>query len=331
VKKILIRKSLSKFLKKSAFLCKNGKVRPKTFGTLFLIFVVLIGTVAVNSGNNLVYLTFSTILSFIVLSGFLSFFNLKRIQMEVSSPEIIFAGKDTMVSIKIKNNSGIPKFAILVGFLGEKEAFSYVESSAVRNISTIFPVRGVVKIQDAIVSSVFPFGFFERSRSMRVDSEIIVAPQIKNIRIINGPSLREERETVYPGGEDDFYSAREYKNGEDSRKISWPLSARTNKIIVLEKTKKKGERVKLFLDNSIYNYPDPDKFEADVSKVASVVYVCYKNNYEVSLISKKKFLMSSSFQNYKAIFEFLGTVKLEKHLPFKKPADAISPDKIKYA
>lgn len=84
-------------------------------GKRFMLATVLIAVAAVNTGNNLIYLIFSLMLSFILLAVVLLRMNLSRISLEVSIDHPVFAGEQTYASFTIKNSKKlIPAYSIRV-------------------------------------------------------------------------------------------------------------------------------------------------------------------------------------------------------------------------
>ena len=73
-------------------------------GKRFILATGLIAVAAVNTGNNLIYLIFSLMLSFILLAVMLLRMNLSRISLEVSIDHPVFASEQTYASFTIKNS-----------------------------------------------------------------------------------------------------------------------------------------------------------------------------------------------------------------------------------
>jgi uncharacterized protein (DUF58 family) len=74
-----------------------------TPGWYFIGFVFAVGLAAVNTGNNLLYLIFGAMLSFIVASGILSNIDLKNLRVRTSLPEYLFAGTPALLNVEIEN------------------------------------------------------------------------------------------------------------------------------------------------------------------------------------------------------------------------------------
>jgi len=62
-------------------------------GTIFIVLAFLIGLAAMNTGTNLLYLIFSLMMAFILVSGLLSSRTLKKLSVQRSLPKHIVAGR----------------------------------------------------------------------------------------------------------------------------------------------------------------------------------------------------------------------------------------------
>ena len=72
-------------------------------GKLLVVLSLGIGTAAVNSGNNLLYLVFGLLLSLIMVSGVLSELNLRRVRVRRGHPPHLHAGAPGLVAVEILN------------------------------------------------------------------------------------------------------------------------------------------------------------------------------------------------------------------------------------
>ena len=287
---------------------------------------------AINSGNNLVYLTFTTVLSFFVLSGLLSYFNLRKLEVSLSPPNSIFAKSSTYVIVRIKNYSPIPKLAVRVETPLFKKNFEYIrekgEASKKEKIS--FPKRGQFVLDSFVVRSFFPFAFFERKKEIHNKIDFIVFPAIYPVRVKIKGSINGENNIQKKGRSSEFFSLREYREGEDIRSIHWKTSARLNKLMTIENEKEVSQKFVLFIDNSNYCYKDADEFEKAVTLVASLAYKLIHQGKDVSLVSEENFLYGHSATHLRNILTFLSLIELKEKLPLVEPALAYSYKDITY-
>jgi len=326
----LPKRSSNKSLRILKFPCKSGNTSLKSRGIFFLLFVIFIGAIAVNSGNNLVYLTFSTILSFILISGFLSFSNLRNISAEIKLQEFVFAKKQSAGYLLIKNNSPSPKFRLKTELFGYTFQVDLLSDIFALRFSKIFERRGIYKIPGIKITSDFPFGFFERKKKIELNESITVFPEIKSVSINrlegNNESIAKRRK----GYGEEFHSVRKYIEGEDSRRINWKLTAKANEPMVIETSGEK-EKLDVFMDTSSYLYKNEDEFEDAVVKITSLVYKCFLCQTKLSFrINNDKIRASSDKEHYRKIFEILATVKMTDTTPLPVPRGAITYGDITY-
>ncbi len=295
-------------------------------GTLFLFLAFITGIVAINSGNNLVYLSASMMLSFFIFSGLLSYYNLKGIEVEIEPGEMIFAKKPARITVRVSNNSGLPKFLFNV----QSSHFTIfipsimAKEEKIFSKEVIFPMRGNVKIVNMKLESPFPFDFVKVSIPLSLEGEVLVFPFIKELSLEVTHESGEEDSFNRPGNGDEFFSIKDYKEGTDLRKISWKLSAKYGKIKIIEGEERRQGRVTLFLDNSSFLYGNADEFEDAVSKIASMSFELIKNGIEVRLISVEEFPFSASYSHLINILTYLATIEISDHIPLKRPRDSIS-------
>jgi uncharacterized protein (DUF58 family) len=263
-------------------------------GKRFLIATVLITIAALNTGNNLIYLILSMMVSILVLSYFILRVNMYGLALEVSQNQPIFANSHADMSIKITNRKKImPSYSIKV-MMPEKlkgEAY-FPEISGVSDMSKTVPViyanRGIYKYGDFFIESSFPFIFCSDRISCRVDGEVIVYPEIRNI---NGmvPEIIDELyelsiSKIRRG--DEFSMIREFRYGDDWRRIHWKASAKTTKFMVMEYAAEEPKKLTIILDNLMPH--DNESFEKAVSFAASISDKYLNEGFFVRLLTCRK-------------------------------------------
>jgi len=90
-------------------------LRPTRAGWLFLLIILGVGFAALNTGNNLLYLVLSLMLSFLVLSGVMSESALRGIEVRRRLPREVFASSENSVQLQIHNTQKrVSSFAVAV-------------------------------------------------------------------------------------------------------------------------------------------------------------------------------------------------------------------------
>jgi uncharacterized protein (DUF58 family) len=91
-------------------------------GIIYVAVVLLIGVAALNTGNNLLYIVVAAMLAAILVSGVASAMALRHLQLDVRMPEHVFAGRDTLGRIRLRNQRRwLPSFSVNVVSLKKKK------------------------------------------------------------------------------------------------------------------------------------------------------------------------------------------------------------------
>jgi uncharacterized protein (DUF58 family) len=263
-------------------------------GKRFLIAAVLIAVAALNTGNNLIYLILSMMFSILVLSFLILKVNMYGLVLEVSQNQPIFANSYADMSMRISNKKKImPSYSIKV-IMPQKfrgEAY-FPKISAMSYMSKTVPVhyvkRGIYRYGDFFIESSFPFIFCSDRISCRVDGEVIVYPEIRNINGIIPEVIGELYELSISkiGKGDEFSMIREFRYGDDWRRIHWKASAKTTKFMVMEYAAEEPKKLTIILDN-LMPY-DNESFEKAVSFAASVSDKFLSEGFFVRLLTCRK-------------------------------------------
>jgi uncharacterized protein (DUF58 family) len=84
-------------------------------GMIYILFAVVLGIAALQSGNNLLYVVVAALLSAILISGIASAVVLRRLELNIHVPEHVFAGRPMLARILLRNaSSWMPSFSIRV-------------------------------------------------------------------------------------------------------------------------------------------------------------------------------------------------------------------------
>jgi len=86
------------------------------------------------------------------------------------------------------------------------------------------------------------------------------------------------------GGED-FYTLREYQMGDDLRRVHWPYSAKTEKLMIRQMETPWRSRALVVLDIRPSAYESSEAFEKAVSGAASVISHLVESGFDADLWS----------------------------------------------
>ncbi len=262
-------------------------------GKRFMLATGLIAVAAVNTGNNLIYLIFSLMLSFILLAVVLLRKNLSRISLEVSIDHPVFAGEQTYASFTIRNNKKlIPAYSIRVTASGATQpvycAYIAPKDSVKKEIKITFKNRGLYSYGKFFVQCGFPFILFEKTKAVKVAGEVLVYPALMDVDQflpdIPGPEGPGVGKTAGSGNE--IHSIREFRYGDDRRNIHWKASAKTSRIMVKEFALADIRKITVIIDNLLPFRKDV--FEKTLSLAGSFAQYFLEAGYFVRVLSCKK-------------------------------------------
>jgi uncharacterized protein (DUF58 family) len=233
-------------------------------GMIYLVAVFILILAAINTGNNLLFLILACLLGGILISGVLSRAVLSGIELKFDMPEHIFAEQPILAEIELRNEKQAwPSFSLLV--VGETKRnktpaeiltrpvfFPYIPHLAAsrQKVELRFPRRGVYRQDAFAIRTRFPFGFFEKTREVDSDIEMIVYPRVEPTEQFYEvlPLLSGEMASHFRGRGHELHSLREYQPTDSARFVDWKVTAKLGRMAVREFAREDERRVMLVLD-----------------------------------------------------------------------------------
>jgi uncharacterized protein (DUF58 family) len=215
-------------------------------------------------------------------------------------PSRVEAGREAAVRLRLDNVSRLPTGVLLMEdrlpyTLGARPRFvlDRVEPRAVREMS--YPVRSEVRGRFTVgplsVRLTDPFGLCELTRSFTTSEDLVVTPVVTPlppVRVGGAGAAGGEgaARPVASGGTDDA-STREYRHGDDLRKVHWRSSARVGELMVRREEQAFQSRATLLLDTRAAAHRGDgsgSSFECAVSAAASVGVALARSGFSLSLL-----------------------------------------------
>jgi len=130
--------------------------------------------------------------------------------------------------------------------------FPYIPrlDAARQKVELVFPRRGVYR-QDAFgIRTRFPFGFFEKTRTVESKIEMIVYPRVEPTEQFYEvlPLLSGEMASQFRGRGHELHSLRDYQSTDSARFVDWKVTAKTGRLMVREFAREDERRMMLVLD-----------------------------------------------------------------------------------
>ena len=217
-------------------------------------------------------------------------------------PPRVEAGRPSTVRLRLDNVSRLPSGVLLMEdnlpyTLGGRPRFvlDKVEPRGVRDVS--YPVRADVRGRYTVgplsVRLTDPFGLVELTRSFAQTDDLVVTPVISPL-----PSVRlggdwagggeSVARSVAASGTDDA-ATREYRHGDDLRKVHWRSTARVGELMVRREEQPFQSRATLLLDGRLTAHRGDgpgSSFEYAVSAVASIGVALARSGFVLRLLDE---------------------------------------------
>jgi uncharacterized protein (DUF58 family) len=217
-------------------------------------------------------------------------------------PPRVEVGRTATVRLHLENVSRMPSGVLLMEdalawTLGARPRFvlDRVEPKGVRDVS--YPVsaevRGRFVVGPLAVQLTDPFGLCELRRSFAATDTLVVTPVVTPlppVRLGGDGSAGGDAvaRSVAASGTDDV-STREYRQGDDLRKVHWRSTARTGELMVRREEQPFQSRATLLLDarSCAHRGDGPgSSFEQAVSATASIGVALARTGYSLQLLAE---------------------------------------------
>src|SRR5690606_10522953 len=177
--------------------------------------------------------------------------------------------------------------------------------------------RGVYTIGPTNLTVSDPLGLASLSTTAgRVDT-LVVYPAVEELSGLpdvlgRNMAIRAHRPEHSQRGGEDFYTLREYQQGDDLRRIHWPSSARHDRLMIRQLEIPWQARSLVILDVRAEAYSNPSAFEAAVSGAASVIHHLMNNAFDTQVWMGGPTVTVSTGSGYAVAMERLAQVKTQE-------------------
>lgn len=229
---------------------------------------VLLG--AINSQNNLLFWALGLAIGGLLASGFVSGASLMGVAIEREPVPEAQVGRPFSIRYRVRNrNRFMPAYALLVEELPPKGAARRGGVLVGRPVASLGRVpprrtvrcetsalierRGPFELSRVRVSTTFPFGVARKSVTFDLTQPALATPAVHRLRsdvveTILEPAHDGTEAIASPGAGEDFFGVREYRQGDRVRDVSWRLSARSETLVVTQRSARAPRRLVLHLD-----------------------------------------------------------------------------------
>lgn len=221
-------------------------------------------------------------------------------QRALSSARVA-AGHESLITLRLENVSRLPTGVLLVEdrvpyVLGSRPRFvlDRVEPRGRRDV--VYPIRSEVRgrfeLGPLSIRLTDPFGMCEMQRSFSARDTLMITPAIETLPLVHlsgdwAGSGESRARAVSSAGEDDA-GTREYRQGDDLRRVHWRSTAKRGELMVRREEQPWQSRCTLLLDtrSTAHRGEGPaSSFEWSVSATASIGIHLAQHGYQVRLLT----------------------------------------------
>jgi len=268
----------------------DGVVRLTRIGTTFVIFTVVIGFAAINTGNNALYIGLSLLLGCLLLSGIASKGGLKHLVVTFDGVDEAWAMRPAHGRLRIRNRSRIWNVRDVIVTSEELAAPLVIPIIArgeeiVAHAMFSFRRRGLTQLTRIDLYTRYPFGFFLKKRRPSLTGDVIVFPRLLGDDVPRDrfrPNQGELQSANRIGGGTDIHSFRDYVRGDSLRRVHWKKSASLGRWIIKQTEVETGRSVHIVVDPHRPRHVSEESFEEMISEAATFLDDALKSGLEVA-------------------------------------------------
>ena len=217
------------------------------------------------------------------------------------TPSQVAAGQQARVQLDLTNDGRMPTGLLLLEdqipyVLGTRPRFvvdrmgprwkrsvGYLVRSDVRGKFEVGPMK--VRLSD-------PFGLVELERTFQTRSSLVVTPRVVGLPVIPLSGVwtgsGDNRPRAFASGSAEDVTVREYRRGDDLRRVHWRSSAHAGELMVRREEQPWQSRATLFLDNRKIAHRGSgaaSSLEHAVSAAASIAVHLVQRGFSVRLVT----------------------------------------------
>ncbi|MCH7871341.1 MAG: DUF58 domain-containing protein [Planctomycetes bacterium] len=269
-------------------------------GFVYFHALVLITLAALNASVNLLFLVIGLGIGIALIGVVVANAAMRRLRLTREAPDAVLAGRPFTIRYRVTNQrTRTAAFALRIRetvLYGNERLHveGYIETvpageTVTLDVSMTVPVRGGLHFKSARLSTRFPFGLFERRLTVVAEHQTLVFPALFPVRrtlkgrqalaAAQSLSAREQKQ-----GQDEFYGLREYRHGDNPKRIHWRSTARTGQLLMREMVDLKPQSIIVILDTYLPPGAEESLRERAISAAATVLCHALEQGYRLALI-----------------------------------------------
>lgn len=260
-------------------------------GAVYLLIMIALFVGSLIGRNNPLMMVFAVMAGPFIMNGWFTFTMLKGLKVSRELPERIMAGEPFTVSLTLGN----PKSWMSVWLMLLRDAATHPAGAVLPEVLFVrvspasqrrghyqlqLNERGVYRFGPVNISTRFPLGLVQRGLTLETPGQLLVYPRLGRLH----PEWRRQAQHavelishVRPQVgtyHDELHRLREYRAGDDPRRIHWPTTARMNELMVCDYQESRDRDLVVIVDAWVPERPerqDHDRVELALRFAATIV------------------------------------------------------------
>lgn len=214
--------------------------RVTALGAMMLALLFTSGLLAFTTTQNVFFLLFSLLISCVLVSSFINRLMLAGLELRLDLPPHAVAGELVPCALSVNNQkSWVPSFALELIAPGGRHFYLPMVPSGGRaslSVDVVWSRRGIPDPVIVELSTRFPFGFSVRRTRLAIRVQQALYPSIREQDGFHQVLSQIEATAARLRQCDDpeFSHLREYRSGDDWRRIAWRKPVATGQWMVKE-------------------------------------------------------------------------------------------------
>jgi uncharacterized protein (DUF58 family) len=270
-------------------------------GLGFILATVIICLGAVDGDINLLTLLFGFCLGSLLINAFYGYRTLTSLSVRRIVPDIAIAGKPFIIRYTITNRR---RWATARGILIEDvlgkgapmpapEIFVPVlaaRQSITLAIPVVSPRRGRIAFSFISASTRLPFYLFSKRTRIEAAAEMVVFPALgrllTRVNFVEGYTDSPGGHGGRISGDGEFYGVREFRSGDNPRRIHWRRTAQSGQLMIREMAQAGGNQLWCVVDTCVApgDVERGHGLELAISAAATVICDALERGAKVGLI-----------------------------------------------
>ncbi len=268
-------------------------------GFIFATMIICLG--AVDGDVNLLTLLFGFCLGSLLINAFYGYRTLTSLSVRRTVPDVAVAGKPFVIRYTVTNRRrwASARGILIEDVLGDGAAMPNPEffvpvlaggQSVTLAIPVVSPTRGRIAFSFIGASTRLPFHLFSKWVRIEAAGEVVVFPALG--RLLTRINFSEAVTDIHGGnggrlrGDGEYYGVREYRAGDNPRRIHWRRSAQSGRLMIREMAQSGENQLWCVLDTSVApgDVGQARRLELIISAAATVICDALESGAKVGLI-----------------------------------------------